>query len=37
LGLKNIQSQYKYLSKNEVIIEKSEELFIVKLPILNTL
>jgi sensor histidine kinase YesM len=37
LGLQNIQSQYKYLSKNEVSIEKTDEYFTVKLPILNTL
>ena len=37
IGLKNIQSQYKYLSKKEVIIEHTEEFFTVKIPILNSI
>jgi len=37
IGLKNIQSQYKYLSKKEVIIEHSDNFFTVKIPILNSI
>jgi two-component system, LytTR family, sensor kinase len=37
IGLKNIQSQYRYLSKKEVIIERTDDFFTVKLPILNSI
>lgn len=35
LGLKNIQSRYKYFTNKEVIIKKTEEYFLVKIPVLN--
>jgi Putative regulator of cell autolysis len=35
IGLKNIQSRYQYFTRKEVIIEKTDEHFVVKLPILN--
>lgn len=35
LGLKNIQSRYKYLSDKEVSIEKTEKYFHVRIPVLN--
>ncbi|MBA7557753.1 hypothetical protein ES705_50524 [subsurface metagenome] len=35
LGLRNIQSRYKYLSDKEVNIEKTEKYFNVRIPVLN--
>ncbi len=35
IGLRNLRSQYILISKKEIIIEKSENKFVVKLPIIN--
>jgi LytS/YehU family sensor histidine kinase len=35
IGLENIKSRYKYLSDKEVLVEKSKEEFIVKIPVLS--
>lgn len=35
IGLENIKSRYKYLSDKEVLVEKSDEEFIVKIPVLS--
>jgi len=35
IGLENIKKRYQYLSNQEVIIEETEDRFLVKLPILN--
>ena len=35
IGLENIKSRYKYLSDKDVLIEKSNEEFIVKIPVLS--
>jgi two-component system, LytTR family, sensor kinase len=35
LGLKNIQSRYKYLTEKEVFIEKTDKHFLVRIPVLN--
>jgi two-component system, LytTR family, sensor kinase len=35
LGLKNIQSRYKYLTEKEVFIERTETYFLVKISVLN--
>jgi sensor histidine kinase YesM len=35
IGLENIKSRYKYLSDKDVLVEKSNEEFIVKIPVLN--
>ncbi|NWJ51060.1 MAG: histidine kinase [Bacteroidetes bacterium] len=36
IGLENIKSRYKYLSDKDVLIEKTNEQFVVKIPILST-
>jgi sensor histidine kinase YesM len=35
IGLENIKSRYKYLSDKDVLVEKSNEEFVVKIPVLN--
>lgn len=35
MGLKNLRSQYMLISKKKIIIEKSEQFFLVKLPIIH--
>jgi LytS/YehU family sensor histidine kinase len=35
IGLENIKSRYKYLSDKDVLVEKSNEEFIVKIPVLS--
>jgi len=35
IGLENIKSRYKYLSARDVVVEKSDEEFIVKIPVLS--
>jgi sensor histidine kinase YesM len=36
LGLKNIRSRYKYLTEKDVIVEETNDYFLVKIPILKT-
>jgi LytS/YehU family sensor histidine kinase len=35
IGLENIKSRYKYLSDKDVLVEISNENFVVKIPVLN--
>jgi sensor histidine kinase YesM len=35
IGLENIKSRYKYLSDREVLVEESDESFVVKIPVLS--